>query len=220
MRLLLTLLAVVSTASAQFEGTVESENLTTEGLGGAETFRMRMHVRADRVRIETNGGGSDDVIIIYRADRSVVWLVNMKDSSYQEMPHASLTAQERPGDAGGAQFRVRPTGRTKKMLGYTCRQVLLEREEEVTEIWGATALSGITATLERVIGSSSAGGWQEELKALGLFPLLARTTIGGQVVESQTVTRVTKERPADALFNLGPRMRKEAPVMLPGGREE
>lgn len=220
MKLLFALLAAVTTASAQFEGTIESENLTTEGLGGAETFRMRMHVRADRVRIETDGGGSDDVIIIYRADRSVVWLVNMKDSSYQEMPHASLMAQERSGPAGGTQVRVRTTGRTKKILGYTCRQVLLEREEEVTEIWGAPALSGITTTLERVIGSGGGGGWQGELRELGVFPLRARITIDGRVVESQTVTRVTKQRPEDALFDLGPRMRKEAPVLLPGGREE
>jgi hypothetical protein len=207
---------------AQFEGMIESENMTTEAFGAPEKFHMRMYVRADRVRIETAAGDEGDVVLIYRSDRSIIWMLNMRDSTYQELPHPSVAPSPDRKDPGASGYTIRTTEKTREILGYRCQQVLLQRGEEVTEIWGAKALGDVSETLNRVIGEGGGdlSGWQQELRTLKLFPLSAKMTFGGRVLESQSVTKVKRGRGEDRLFDLPARFRREAPVQLPGGLKE
>jgi hypothetical protein len=202
-------------ADAQFEGIVETRNVTTDETGNPQNFTITMWIKKDRIRVQTSAfGNTPATTMIYRNDRHIIWMLNEEDRTYFE-----ILQEGRPqglGAGGGASLEDKPTirrpGRTKKILGYTCEQVLVTRGEGDTDIWGTKQLSDLAATTSRVLGQSDAeaGGWMDEVARLGLYPLVSSTRIDGKIIESQETTRIeTKNLSAD-LFELPSGFRKQA----------
>ncbi len=200
---------------AQFEGIVETRNLTTDELGSMQQFTTIMWIKKDRIRIQNAAfGNTPATTMIYRNDRHIIWMLNEADKTYFEM-----LQEEKPPDPGsgrepGLQDKpsIRKTGRTKKILGYVCEQVRLTRSEGETEIWGTKQLADLEATTSRVLGESGAegGGWMEEVAVLGLYPLASSTRIEGKIVESQETTRIEVKDLASELFDLPPNFRNQS----------
>lgn len=217
-RLFWTLLSVitlsVTSADGQFEGTVESKNVTTDDTGRPQEFVMTMWIKKDRIRVQTSAfGTTPGTTMIYRKDRRVVWMLNEEAHTYFEM------LQEEPRQEGrqaplpppDEKLAVKKTGKTKKILGYPAEQFLVKGQDQETEVWGTRQLSTLSSTVTAVLGGEQAsGGWMDELSGMGIFPLAAFTRIDGKVVESQEIVRI-EERPMPSdLFELPAGFRKQA----------
>ena len=200
---------------AQFEGIVETRNLTTDELGSMQQFTTIMWIKKDRIRVQNTAfGNTPATTLIYRNDRHIIWMLNETDKTYFEM----LQEEKPQGPESGREpsLEDKPsigkTGRTKKILGYACEQVLLTRAEGETEIWGTKQLADLEATVAKVLGESGAegGGWMEEVAVLGLYPLASSTRIEGKIVESQETTRIEVKDLSSDLFDLPPGFRKQS----------
>jgi hypothetical protein len=91
------------------------------------------------------------------------------------------------------------------VLGYPCDHYVLKSGEATTEVWGTKRLAGLAATLAAILGigeEDEESPQVDELTALGVFPLRTVTKIGGNVIDSQDVTRIEKKSLADDIFSL------------------
>jgi len=207
--------SVAPAAVAQFEGVVESRNVTTDETGASQEFVMTMWIKGDMVKIQTSAIGSQPgSTMIYRNDRHVVWIVNDVDKTYSEMRQEDSVA-----DTAGRSDRrgvdtpvIRRTKKTKKILGYLCEKIIVSTPEDETEIWGTKALGRLASSISRVFGTESSedgDAWTDELSSLGVFPLIASTKVRGEVVESQTVTKIEARTLPEGLFELPSEYKKQ-----------
>jgi len=213
--LLLLGLLCFQSAGAQFEGIIESKNLTTDELGSLRQFTITMWIKKDRIRVQSSAFGSTPATtMIYRNDRHIIWMLNDEDKTYFEILQEEKPQGLRSGEESRLEDKptVRRTGRTKKILGYSCEQVLLTRGEGETEIWGTKQLSELEATTSRILGQSDAeaGGWMDEVARLGLYALVSSTRIKGKIIESQETTRIEVKNLSSDLFDIPPGFRKQA----------
>lgn len=213
--LALTFLFLWDSPSKQFEGIVESKNLTTDETGSPQEYVMTMYVKKDMVKIKTSAiGASPSSTMIYRADLRMVWMINDEDRMYYEIPQDDVAEQYYGGDASVPvdEFRVRRTGKTRTIQGYPCEQLFITRGDMETELWGTKKLGNLFKTISAAIGDEHAqvaDDWTAEVTRLGLFPLLSTTKIAGIVVDSQEVTKIQmKALPGDE-FSIPPGYRKQ-----------
>jgi hypothetical protein len=202
------LFAVVRTLFAQFEGIVESKNLTTDEMGERIEYTMSMWVGNGVMRIQNKpAGDAPGTTLIYRNDKRVIWMINDEDKTYIEISKDEQARELLPPPPSPKQRRpvVSEQNVPKKILGYPCTQVIVTRGDEVTEIWGTKVLGGLSVAIREVLGdehSSVADDWTDVLRRRGIYPLVAKTKIKGKVVESQEVTRVERKKLAQELFEL------------------
>lgn len=208
------LFAFPLSAHAQFEGVVETRNLSVDELGVPQRFTITMWIKRDRIRVHTGAVGSTpSTTMIYRTDRKIIWMINEEDRTYFEI-------MRDPAQGGGKASRnvdrgvspdIKKTGKTKKILGYPCEQVVIRRESVETEIWGSTSLPVLTATTAKVLGPSDDDPNSDaikELTSLGLYSLASTTKINGSIVETQETTRIDERPIDDKLFELPAGYRK------------
>jgi hypothetical protein len=203
------------TAIAQFEGVIESNNLTSDETGEPLTSVMTVWVKKDRARIQTRyAENTPGATMIYRNDRNALWILNDEEKSYFEIGHKREEHGVRPkgGKASGEPMRLKRTGKSKTILGYPCEQIIQSGDDQTTEIWATAKLGDVGSALENVVGEDSGGDGEEvsdELRSLGLFPLSSVTRIEGAVVESQEITKIERTILSNALFELPPGYTKQ-----------
>jgi len=195
-------------APAQFEGVVESRNLTVDEQGVEQRYVMTMRVRTDMVRVEIPAVGDvPGSTVIYRGDRRISWVLNDQEKSYFEValsqdPQQRTTVPEM--DSADRPVFVR-TKKTRKVLGYQCEQLIVKRGESETEIWGTKGLAGLTAVLEGTLARHARGGAGYETQVIaemGIFPVVSITRYDGKIIESQEITRVEKKPVGPELFQV------------------
>lgn len=218
--LLVALLCAVARADAQFEGLVESRNFTLDDNGMGQHFDMTIWVRRDmiKVRIPTVGEIPGSTVI-YRHDRKISWVFNDAEKTYFEVSLADQSKQ--PRDQAPDKPRVERTKRTRKVLGYTCEQIILRRGESETEIWGAKGLGDLTGRLDSLLGNGEGRSPEtdtELLRQLHLFPLISITRYDGKVIDSQEVTKIDRRPLTSDLFVIPPDYKKQA-AMEPVGKD-
>jgi len=194
--LLLFLTSSITPAFSQFEGIIESDNITTDETGALVRFVMSIWVKNDMARIQTvYEGDVPGTTMIYRNDRRVVWMLNDDDRTYFEIFHDEQTPPvgRIPDSDADEALVVKKTGKTKKILGYLCEQIFLLRGDQKTEIWGTKQLGHVSAAMARALGEDTTNIPDEremEVRRMGMFPLFSSTRIEGNVVESQEVKRI------------------------------
>ena len=202
---LLTVLFRGLSFSQQFEGVIETKNSTIDERGMPQQFTMTMYVKHDMVRIQNSAVGTSPAsTMIYRGDMKVVWILDEGGKSYfeirqDEQPqevHPPLTSDSKPPV-------MKKTGKKKQVLGYTCEQIRIIDNDQVTEIWATKSLGDLFRTMSTVLGSEGTGQeWENKIMKMGYYPLLASTSEGGKVMESQEITKVEKKRLPPDLFEL------------------
>jgi len=189
---------------AQFEGVLESNNMTIDQTGLQQRFVTSIWIKDGMAKITNTAMGSTPAVtMIYRADLKTLWMINDDDSTYFEVAQTDHGG-DRPAPAGPDEKSVvRKTGKTKKVLGYLCEQYMVTHGEGKTEIWGTKSLASLGAALAAALGSEPGeGSWTDELTALGVFPLQASTRIEGNVVESQEVTKIERRSLPPEIFEI------------------
>jgi hypothetical protein len=210
--LLVIFCSVPVSSQSTFEGVVESANTTTDETGAAQHFTMTMWVKGGMVRVGISAYGSNPVTtVIYRRDRGLVWMLNDRDRTYFE-----IRRQEGPpGEKGRVSHpsEIRPTGKKRTILGYACDQLLLKEGETETEYWATKKLGALAGAIGRafdVNGNEPGAREDDELTRMGYFPLVVRTTLGGKIVESSEVTKVSLRSVEGGLFELPSEYKKES----------
>jgi hypothetical protein len=212
---LLPILLAVSSMIAQspFEGMVESKNTTTDELGALQQFTMTIWVREGRVRISMSAFGSDPgTTILYYRDRGLTLMLDDQERTYFEIRQSSKS----PGDQrleAPSQSNIRRTGKARKILGYPCDQLIARDGDAQTEYWATKGLSSLAETIASALGgdgNEAGAGVKDELAAMGYFPLIARTKLEGNIIESTEVTKIQKHRFADSLFELPAGYKKQS----------
>lgn len=214
MFILLVMVVLVPHAGAQFEGIVESKNITTDEKGEKQTFMMTLYVRKDMVKVRNSAiGNSPPSTMIYRNDKRVVWMLNEDEKTYFEIPQGQSSEELHPPSEGRTNgYKMRRTGKTKRVLGYTCEQIFFTREDEETQIWGTKSLGHLSSAISKALGeehAESSDDWTNELLKMGMFPLISTTKIQGSLAESQEVTLIEKKTLPEELFALPPEYRKQ-----------
>lgn len=191
-------------AYAQFEGIVESKNMTTDELGRPQEFVMSMWIKKGMVRIETKGASTPTSTMIYRTDLKKIWMLNVDEKSYFE-----ILQDEKEGEALSStprvEYSVKRTGKKRTIAGYECEQFIIRRETEETELWGTKKLGHLVSTLSSALGGdqmNSAEGAVAEVMKRGIYPLRSATRVNGQLIESQEVTRIEAKTLDTSLFAL------------------
>jgi hypothetical protein len=195
-------------ATAQFEGVVESHNLTVDEQGAEQRYVMTMWVRKDMVRVQIPAlGEMPGSTVIYRGDRRTSWVLNDQEKSYFEVSF-SQDVQQRSTvpemDSTDRPVFVR-TKKTRKVLGYPCEQLIVKRGESETEIWGTKGLAALTTVLEGTLARDARGGVEYEtqmIAQMGIFPLVSITRYGGKIIESQEISRVERKPVGPELFQV------------------
>ena len=201
-------------ASAQFEGVVEFWNKTsTDESGSSFEYITKMTIKGTLVRVHTTPSGDTPAsTMIYRTDRGLFWILNEKERSYFEVRTLGGHGGEFPDSLPVRDLvKFRSTGQKRTILGYRANQYLAEDHEQMIEIWGTTGLESLANALQQVFESAQGeekGAWNDELASLGIFPLVSRISIGGHVVESSEVRRITPQAVPAELFNLPSGFRK------------
>ena len=197
---------------AQFEGVIESSNMTTDETGAEQRCVMTMWIKGSMARITNSATANTPAsTMIYRSDLRLIRILNEENKTYFEVPQGK-SKDENSADAG-EPAAVKKTGKTKKILGYKCERFLIVQGDMETEIWGTKELKGLSASLAKALGEESAGqgaAWNDELTKLGIFPLVANTRIEGKIVESQEVMRIDKRSLPEDLFSLPAGYKKQS----------
>ncbi len=208
---------IASTGYSQFEGIVETKNITTDEIGKAQEFVMTMWIKKDMVRIETKGGTLPGSTMIYRTDQKKIYMVNDEEKTFFEISQDEK-AQEIFGVGGTSEkYSVKKTGKKKMIAGYPCDQFIIKRNNEVTELWGTKKLGQLVKAISKAMGqehTNVAEGATNEVMKMGIYPMLSATKLEGNLIESQEVTRI-EIKPLDAaLFNLPTGYKKQKSVEM------
>ena len=213
-RLLVLSLLAFAPALAQFEGVVESKNVTTNETGAPLQYPMTMWVKGEMVKIAIPAfGDNPGTTMIYRRDRKVMWTLLDSEKSYFEV---LLNADRELGSDQPSSNESRPalkrTKKTRTILGYPCDQFVVREEDVETEFWGTKKLAPLASTINHVFaGNTEEGGkgWEDEITKMGYFPLVAKTRLEGKIVESSEVTRIEQRKLPAELFEVPPGYRKQ-----------
>lgn len=159
-------------AAAPFEGTV-SFDLSANGRGTPQSLSYAIKGQLVRVEIQAEGQAFASIIDPGKQEMTIL----MPDQGmYMVMPMKA--GMEAAAKAGGVEStaQVERTGKTEKILGYQCEQVLVKDKGQVTELWLAEGLGtfaglGSGNPLAGGKKSAAASKWEEALKGIGGFPL-------------------------------------------------
>lgn len=210
-------LLIAGRGYAQFEGIVETKNITTDEMGKVQEFVMTMWIKRDMVRIETKGGTLPGSTMIYRTDQKKIYMVNDEDKTFFEISQDEK-AQEIFGVGGTSEkYSVKKTGKKKAIAGYSCDQFIIKRNNEVTELWGTKKLGQLVRAISKAMGqehTNVAEGATNEVMKMGIYPMLSATKLDDNLIESQEVTRVETKSLDVALFNLPPGYKKQKSVEM------
>ncbi len=208
---------------AQFEGIIESRNVTTDETGGTVEYQMTMWIGRDMVKVKTTSlEGIPGNTMIYRNDKNVIWMFAEGEKSYVEIDQSEQPVQQYAATPE-EKYKVRRTGKKKTILGYLCEEIILTRESEKTTIWATAKLKRLNDVLAKAFGGENGHGpqaWDDELSKFGLYPLKATILVDGHIAESQEVTAISEKKLPVELFQVPADFEKQNMGKMFDGMEE
>jgi hypothetical protein len=196
-----------SSVQKQFEGIIQSRNRSVDYGGETQEYEMTIWVKQAQVKVTVPQiGTAPGSTVIYRTDSRVSWILNDQDRTYFEIAVAPRQGSRpaTPSEPGSLEKPViTRTNKTRKILGYLCEQVMIQKGETETEIWGTKKLGDLTQMLNQSLQAESAGDEEGDLIAkMALYPLQSVTRYEGRVLESQEVTKIERKSLPDDLFRI------------------
>lgn len=180
--------------------------LSTPAKGKPTVINQAM--KGNFVRIETPE--APGAMIMDFAKMEMIMLMN-EERMYMVMPIKPSDAPEKQKDTPAADPDVEVTGKTEKILGYTCSQILVKDGKTISEVWFAEGL-GFFAGLGRSGGgggmfgkkkgnAETAAKWERALKGRGGFPLrVINRDAAGKETSRMEATKIEKGGVTDADF--------------------
>ena len=203
----------VSFAHAQFEGTIEMK-MTMSDNGKTQEMLYDISFKDNMTAMMSKAKDKDMMMpgkMIYRGDKQVMWMINDEEKSYLEI---SLKDQDGMEDEEEKEMtkdrpKIRKTGKTQTILGYSCDEWIEEDDNEVTSIWGTPKLGNIYESFTKSFSGMSGGkarkeskGWENEMFSNKVFPLKVVVSEKGKVKHSQEVTKIEAKKIPASMFNV------------------
>jgi len=186
----------VSLAMTSEKGRTQAMDYTMKGQ------KLRMDISAEKHQVST----------IMDMEKMEMLMLMPEQNMYMVMPikKAVDNAVEHAEKNGAMNADIERTGKTEKILGYTCDQILVTDKEKgtVTELWVAPDL-GMFMGLGNGGGGGMFGGrktaaaakWEEALKGKGGFPLrVISHDAKGKDVFKMEATKIEPGPQPDSLF--------------------
>jgi hypothetical protein len=190
-------------AASQFEGTIVSANRSVDDAGAPQAYQMTIHVKKSMVRVEIPSiAGMPASTAIYRRDRKITWMLDAASRTYFEIRITQGGSKEERAMGENEAPAVQRTKKTKKLLGFTCEQVIVTRDALRTEVWGARGLEDLAAVLADALDAGQGTAPDDVIAAMGLFPLHSTTMYEGRELESQEVIRIERKQLDPALIEI------------------
>jgi hypothetical protein len=163
----------------------------TEPFSGKITFAMSKDkgtptamtqtMKGTAVRIES--AGAPGAIIMDSAKGEMIILMN-DQGIYMVQPIKTADLAKKAKDTAAPEKTVEVTGQTEKILGYTCKQILIKDDKGVTEMWVSDAIGAFAGFGnpsggggggglfgKKKASAQSTSGWEQALKNIGGFPI-------------------------------------------------
>jgi hypothetical protein len=217
MNLLLRCLAVAGLWAASqlfavtaFEGRISFSMTAEKG----HTLPMDYSMKGQKQRIDMSAEGHEVSTIMDPAKLEMTMLMH-EQKMYMVMPLKGVAekASEAAEKYADPDVDVESTGKTEKILGHTCNQILVteKKRRTVTELWLAPDLGmfmglgnnqgGGGGMFGHKSSSATAAKWEEALKGKAGFPLrvVTRDTKGKETYRMEA-TKVEPGSLPDSLF--------------------
>lgn len=215
------LLAPALFAADAFEGKV---TMAMTGSNG-ETHTLSYEMKGPVMRMDPEGGQAS-IIMDMGKHQMITLLHQQRMFMIRPMQPPSAQAQNQGSPQGGPPAEhssgdMQPTGKTEKILGYTCTQFIIKDGEKTTEMWLA---SGLGMFMGMGGGGNPFGGhgrgsaavpskWEALLKGGAVFPMRVVThDASGRVTERMEVTKIEQGGVSDEDFAPPPGYR---PLQIP-----
>lgn len=189
--LLASLLFSLPVASQDFEGTVV---FSVTGPQGSQKFEY--HVKGDLVRMEFERAPGMTMAMIFDTKSGVASMLMPDNKMYMEL---NLKDMPRSEPAGTPEFRK--TGKTEKILGYACEQIVITQGDIEAEMWATKGLGRFASPA--FTGQSNSPALKkidDELVSKGYFPLKMVTKQAGEGEARMEALSVTRKSLSKDLF--------------------
>ena len=200
------LCATTAVASAQaFEGVITMRMSPMRG-GGDALQELEYMSHAGKVRVNVKSPMGPMGVIGVPAEKKLYLLIDPQ-SMYME-----ISTDAAAGRAGGANVniaepKITRTGKKESIAGRECEHIIVDMQQETTDVCVARGLGPFMNALSGVGGMMGMGGrgagaqpaWQRSLAADGAFPLKVTRPDGTVQLE---VTKIEPKKLADALFTV------------------
>jgi len=193
-------------AASAFEGKVTLTITAEKG----RTQDMNITMKGKRQRMDIAAEGHQAAMIM-DMEKLEMLMMMPEQKMYMVMPiKQTVEKAVASGNDKAANVDIERTGKTDKILGYTCDQILVKDVEKgtVTELWVASELgmfmglgSGGNPMMGGKKGGAAAAKWEEALKGKSGFPLrMVSRDAKGKQVGMMEVTKIEPGSQPESLF--------------------
>jgi hypothetical protein len=196
-------LAVTSAVSAAtFEGKIEM----TISANGFPPQPMTYQVRDQQMRMDMALGqpGAGTTLIMDWKKRQIMVVV---EEQQMYMTRPMPTTLDTPDPQGGAAAKGQldhsfvDTGKTEKLLGYTCKQYTTTANGVTTRIWLTDQLGRFKGVGGELSGGKNIPAWEKALQGKEAFPLrVIGTDANGKENYHLEVTSINPQALPDSTF--------------------
>ncbi len=201
---LLFLSATSITAQDTFEGKVKFK---VSGGDSDESAVIDYFIKGDKIRMEMGQQAMGAVVIF---DPTTIKMLMTSQGMYMEYPRDMMTGQmDNDGEdyeEYNEEYAPKITGKTKEILGYECKQWIMESEEGKIEMWVTDEL-GSFVPMQGPMGGE-APEWQTQIADGNFFPMLVIVDDDGEKVSAFEVISVDKTDVSDDLFTVPKGLKK------------
>jgi hypothetical protein len=189
--LLLTLASTIVSLQAQdFEGVI-----TFAMKGPQESRTLEYLTRGEMVRMQFEQAPGMTMAVVVNSKSGAAFVLMTENKTYMEMSLKDMPVPE------GAQkdIEFQKTGKTEKILGYACEQILMKQDGTEVEMW---VTKGLGRFVQSNFNSKSPAmkKIEDELTSKGYFPLRMASKSGGQNEFRMDALSVTRKQLSKDLF--------------------
>lgn len=208
---IITFLACTSICLAQFEGVIKmktSQKSSTNPMNATQEIlikkdNMRTNVTADKSPM-------GPVSMIIRRDKGVIWTILDAMKMYMEMSLKQAEDMAKSMQKDTLVPTIKKTGKTQKILGYTCQEVVVTTSNMTATLWTTTELSALFESMQWLNSSTSAQPrWMQEVDKMKLLSLKTHSEKTNGDVLDMEITGIEKKNIDDAQFQIPAGYRKQ-----------
>jgi hypothetical protein len=181
-----------------FEGVVQFN--VTSSLG---EMPMTYMIKGEKVRMEYEGQPRMKGVVLLDGKENKAYMLISQMNAYMELPAGQALEGTRTKPA------ITKTGKTQKILGYDCEQLIIKDAGTVTEAWVTKAIGkfqkfGMGGGMQQ----EKQDDWQDNLAGSGMFPVRVVTKEGDTETSKMEVTKIEKKSLDASLFKIPEGYRK------------
>jgi outer membrane lipoprotein-sorting protein len=194
-------LSATITAQNTFEGKVKFK---VSGDDSDKASVIDYFIKDDKIRMEVKDAMG--AVIIF--DKSTVKMLMESQGMYMEYPRDMMMGQmEHDNEKHNDEFAPTMTNNTKEILGYECKQWIMESDDGTIEMWVTDEL-GSFVPMQSPMGGGEVPDWQKQMADGNFFPMLVIVNDDGDKISAFEVVEVNKQDLNDNLFSVPKGLKK------------